>query len=120
MAISSSTPRFCFFKVSFTTRIFHANINAFVQLQEELKDLHEPRQHKFIRVYKKFGGTYADIVYVDASNYRVDLLNFMTYAEADIPEEDVGRVSVLQMAKEGDYILNIGCNMGDGVFYAVV
>lgn len=99
---------------------FHNNITAFIQLQDELKDLHTPRQHKFIRVYQKFGGTYADIVYVDASNYRVDLLNFMTYAEADVPEEDIGRISVLQMANEGDYILNIGCNMGDGVFYATV
>jgi hypothetical protein len=101
---------------------FHQNINAYVKLSDELSDLHESRQHKFIRVYKRWGEVYADIVYVDSSKAYggVELLNFMTYAEKDIPEEDAGRVAVLQMMPPVEYVLNVGCNMGDGVFYATV
>ena len=99
---------------------FHTNINEFVKLSDELKDLNNPHQHTFVRVYQKYGKTWADTMVVESGTYYYaspELLNIVTYAEDEIPEELVGRVSVLQMANQGDYVLNVGVNMGDGLFY---
>ena len=100
---------------------FHANINEFIRLSEELKDLNVPHQHTFVRVYQKYGKTWADTMVVDDSQYgSPELLNIVTYAEDEIPDDILGRVSVLQMATQGDYVLWVGVNMGDGLFYATV
>lgn len=99
---------------------FHNNINEFVKLNDELSDLHNDHQHTFVRVYQKYGKTWADTMVIENSKYHYgspELLNIVTYAEEDIPEELLGRVSVLQMMPSGEYVLKVGVNMNDGLFY---
>ena len=98
---------------------FHTNINEFIKLNDELGDLHQSHQHTFARVYQRFGKTWVDTMVVDSSRYgSIELHNIVTYAEDEIPEELLGRVSVLQMMPEGQYVLKVGVNIGDGMFYA--
>lgn len=103
---------------------FHTNIHEFIRLSEELKDLNTPHLHTFVRVYQKYGKTWADTMVVDDSKYgSPDLVNIVTYAENGedgwevIPEHILGRVSVLQMMTTEEYVLDVGINMGDGLFY---
>ena len=97
---------------------FHTNIYEFIRLSEELKDLNVPHQHTFVRVYQKYGKTWADTMVVDDSRYgSPELLNIETYEEEVIPEHILGRVSVLQMMTNEEYVLDVGINMGDGMFY---
>jgi len=97
---------------------FHKNINEFINMMVELGDLHADHQHTFVRVYQKYGKTWADTMVVDSSRYgSLELLNIVTYAEDEIPEDILGRVSVLQMMATDEYVLKVGVNIGDGLFY---
>jgi len=77
----------------------------------------------FVRAYDKYGDgeLHFNIVGVNnLQNYNPTVEPEVLYCtEQDIPEDILGKVSVLNITEVNEYVEDVGYNTGDGMFYVV-
>ena len=74
----------------------------------------------FVRVFEKFGKqTFQVIELDDVRDYNPRVSDqFLTYTD-DLPEDIMGKLAVLSMTEDGNYVDDVGMRVDEGMFYVV-
>lgn len=74
----------------------------------------------FVRVFEKFGKqTFQVIELDDVRDYNPRISGeFLTYTD-DLPENIMGKLAVLSMTEDGNYVDDVGMRVDEGMFYVV-
>ena len=107
----------------FVDAAFGSELHAMFELLDNQKALKDKPIHMyFVRVFEKFGKQTFDVGTIDnvqKSSYQAELSNeFKRYTD-DLPEEIMGKLSVLTMVENDSYVDDVGYRAGEGMFYVV-
>jgi hypothetical protein len=100
------------------------------QLQECFKAIDVSKEAKaktlhvhFVRAYDKYGDGELHFEVIDVNNLQSNtpqvVKEIKRYTEAEMPEDILGKVSVLNITDVDEYVEDVGYNTGDGMFYVV-
>jgi hypothetical protein len=77
----------------------------------------------FVRAYDKYGDGELHFEVIDVNNLQNNtpqvVKEIKRYTEAEMPEDILGKVSVLNITDVDEYVEDVGYNTGDGMFYVV-
>jgi len=75
----------------------------------------------FVRVYERFGSQAFDVLSIDnAENFRPNIGDERhTYNADNLPEDIMGKLSVLNILNDDQYVDDVGYRAGEGMFYVV-
>ena len=77
----------------------------------------------FVRAYDKYGDGELHFEVIDVNNLQTNtpqvVKEIKRYTEAEMPEDILGKVSVLNITDVDEYVEDVGYNTGDGMFYVV-
>ena len=75
----------------------------------------------FVRVYERFGSQAFDVVSIDnAENWNPNIGDERNTYNADtLPEDIMGKLSVLNILNDEQYVDDVGYRAGEGMFYVV-
>jgi hypothetical protein len=77
----------------------------------------------FVRAYDKYGDGELHFEVIDVNNLQTTtpqvVKEIKRYTEAEMPEDILGKVSVLNITDVDEYVEDVGYNTGDGMFYVV-
>ena len=77
----------------------------------------------FVRAYDKYGDGELHFEVIDVNNLQNNtpqvVKEIKRYTEAEMPEDIMGKVSVLNITDVDEYVEDVGYNTGDGMFYVV-
>ena len=107
----------------FVDAAFGSELRAMFELSDNQKALKDKPIHMyFVRVSEKFGKQTFDVGTIDnvqKSSYQVEMSNeFKRYTD-DLPEEIMGKLSVLTMVENDSYVDDVGYRAAEGMFYVV-
>ena len=107
----------------FVDAAFGSELRAMFELSDNEKALKDKPIHMyFVRVSEKFGKQTFDVGTIDnvqKSSYQVEMSNeFKRYTD-DLPEEIMGKLSVLTMVENDSYVDDVGYRAAEGMFYVV-
>tara|TARA_R110001606_G_scaffold246131_1_gene394220 strand:+ start:37 stop:897 length:861 start_codon:yes stop_codon:yes gene_type:complete len=107
----------------FVDAAFGSELRAMFELSDNEKALKDKPIHMyFVRVSEKFGKQTFDVGTIDnvqKSSYHVEMSNeFKRYTD-DLPEEIMGKLSVLTMVENDSYVDDVGYRAAEGMFYVV-
>ena len=74
----------------------------------------------FVRVFEKFGKQTFQVTELDdVRDYNPRISDqFLTYTD-DLPEDIMGKLAVLSMTEDGNYVDDVGMRVDQGMFYVV-
>ena len=74
----------------------------------------------FVRVFEKFGKQTFQVTELDdVRDYNPRVSDqFLTYTD-DLPEDIMGKLAVLSMTEDGNYVDDVGMRVDEGMFYVV-
>ena len=107
----------------FVDAAFGSELRAMFELLDNQKALKDKPIHMyFVRVSEKFGKQTFDVGTIDnvqKPSYQVEMSNeFKRYTD-DLPEEIMGKLSVLTMVENDSYVDDVGYRAAEGMFYVV-
>jgi len=107
----------------FVDAAFGSELRVMFELLDDQKALKDKPIHMyFVRVSEKFGKQTFDVGTIDnvqKSSWQVEMSNeFKRYTD-DLPEEIMGKLSVLTMVENDSYVDDVGYRAGEGMFYVV-
>ena len=107
----------------FVDAAFGSELRAMFELSDNEKALKDKPIHMyFVRVSEKFGKQTFDVGTIDnvqKSSYQVEMSSeFKRYTD-DLPEEIMGKLSVLTMVENDSYVDDVGYRAAEGMFYVV-
>jgi len=80
-----------------------------------------------VKVYEKFGTQHFDVLPIDNANkhYLRDRSMFnaeglKTYTDDMIPQELAGKLSVVNILSQDQYVEDVGYALGDGMYYVSI
>jgi hypothetical protein len=102
---------------------FRRNLTTYFELKHDadvLRDRTIPMW--FVRVYERMGQQSFDVLSIDKpeSNYSVEISQDVhRYQSDDLPEDIMGKLSVLNILTDDQYVDGVGYRAGEGMFYVV-
>jgi prophage antirepressor-like protein len=102
---------------------FRRNLTTYFELKHDadvLRDRTIPMW--FVRVYERMGQQSFDVLSIDKpeSNYTVEISQDVhRYQSDDLPEDIMGKLSVLNILTDDQYVDGVGYRAGEGMFYVV-
>ena len=107
----------------FVDAAFGSELRTMFELLDNQKALKDKPIHMyFVRVFEKFGKQTFDVGTIDnvqKYSYQAELSNeFKRYTD-DLPEEIMGKLSVLTMVENDSYVDDVGYRAAEGMFYVV-
>ena len=102
---------------------FGSELAAMFGLLDEYKSLKgKPIHCYFVRVYEKFGKQTFDVCMVDDLHkgaWHANVSTEFTRYTDDLPEDIMGKVSMLAMVESDTYVDDVGYRADEGLFYVV-
>lgn len=107
----------------FVDAAFGSELRTMFELLDNQKALKDKPIHMyFVRVFEKFGRQTFDVGTIDnvqKSSWQAEMSNeFKRYTD-DLPEEIMGKLSVLTMVENDSYVDDVGYRASEGMFYVV-
>ena len=107
----------------FVDAAFGSDLHAMFELSDNQKALKDKPIHMyFVRVFEKFGKQTFDVGMIDnvqSISWRAEVSNeFKRYTD-DLPQEIMGKLSVLTMVENDTYVDDVGYRASEGMFYVV-
>ena len=97
---------------------FNRDIYALAKMRTEVSEGTNKPDHYFVYVHERFGKQLIDTVSVSGKiTYRCDASDPKMYIESEAPEDLLGKVAVLNIMEQERYVMGVGVNCGDGMFY---
>lgn len=103
---------------------FNSDMREFAKLYAEVgaDDAHARPNHLFAYVHDKFGEQVMGVVCVSGTSSFLfktegEPVYFTQQDESPEATNLIGKLSVLQMLGHGQYVMGVGVNLGDGLFY---
>jgi hypothetical protein len=102
---------------------FRRNLTTYFELKHDadvLRDRTIPMW--FVRVYERMGQQSFDVLSIDKpeSSYTVEISQDVhRYQSDDLPEDIMGKLSVLNILTDDQYVDGVGYRAGEGMFYVV-
>ena len=107
----------------FTDKELESELLSYFKLEEDANAIsNEGIDVDYVRVYEKYGKQVFDVVPLirDKARYgRSDLGNLTTYDKDKVPEDVMGKVSVLSMVDNGHWVDDVGYRVDATMFYVV-
>jgi hypothetical protein len=107
----------------FVDPAFGSELTAMFKLYDDHKLVKDKPIHcYFVRVYERFGKQTFDVCMVDNLHkglWRTDVSTEITRYTDDLPEDIMGKVSMLAMVENGTYVDDVGYRADEGLFYVV-
>ncbi len=107
----------------FVDPAFGSELTAMFKLYDDHKLVKDKPIHcYFVRVYERFGKQTFDVCMVDNLHkgaWHTDVSTEVTRYTDDLPEDIMGKVSMLAMVESGTYVDDVGYRADEGLFYVV-
>jgi hypothetical protein len=103
----------------FTDKELENDLLSYFTLEKEVeKTKYKDVDVDYVRVYEKYGKQVFDIVPLIRKEYgRSDLGNIITYDKDKVPEDVMGKMSVLSMVDNGHWVDDVGYRVDATMFY---
>ena len=103
----------------FTDKELESNLLSYFALEKDFKAFSgNDVDVDYVRVYEKYGKQVFDVVpLIREDSYRSALGNLTTYDKDKVPEEIMGKVSVLSMVENGHWVDDVGYRVDATMFY---
>ena len=103
----------------FTDKELESDLLSYFKLEEDANAVSSDGVDvDYVRVYEKYGKQVFDIVPLIRKEYgRSDLGNIITYDKDKVPEDVMGKVSVLSMVENGHWVDDVGYRVDATMFY---
>ena len=103
----------------FTDKELESNLLSYFALEKDVKAFSgNDVDVDYVRVYEKYGKQVFDVVpLIREDSYRSALGNLTTYDKDKVPEEIMGKVSVLSMVENGHWVDDVGYRVDATMFY---
>ena len=103
----------------FTNKELESDLLSYFALEKEHNEVKNKEVDvDYVRVYEKYGKQVVDIVpLIRKEHGRSDLGNLTTYDKDKVPEDIVGKVSMLSMVDNGHWVDDVGYRVDATMFY---
>ena len=103
----------------FTDKELESNLLSYFALEKDVKAFNgNDVDVDYVRVYEKYGKQVFDVVpLIREDSYRSTLGNLTTYDKDKVPEDVMGKVSVLSMVENGHWVDDVGYRVDATMFY---
>ena len=103
----------------FTDKELESDLLSYFKLEEDANAVSSDGVDvDYVRVYEKYGKQVFDVVPLIRKEYgRSDLGNLITYDKDKVPEDVMGKVSVLSMVENGHWVDDVGYRVDATMFY---
>jgi len=103
----------------FTDKELESNLLSYFALEKDVKAFNgNDVDVDYVRVYEKYGKQVFDVVpLIREDSYRSTLGNLITYDKDKVPEDVMGKVSVLSMVENGHWVDDVGYRVDATMFY---
>ena len=103
----------------FTDKELESDLLSYFKLEEDANAVSSDGVDvDYVRVYEKYGKQVFDIVPLIRKEYgRSDLGNIITYDKDKVPEDVMGKVSVLSMVENNHWVDDVGYRVDATMFY---
>jgi len=103
----------------FTDKELESNLLSYFALEKDVKAFSgNDVDVDYVRVYEKYGKQVFDVVpLIREDSYRSALGNLTTYDKDKVPEDVMGKVSVLSMVENGHWVDDVGYRVDATMFY---
>lgn len=104
---------------NFTDPVFGDEVKQLFSTQKSMDSLGDYIPMDFIHIYPTPWETRADILHIeDAQGYPRNAQGEMkTWVADELPESAMGRVAVMQMCEDGQYVEDVGYRVNEHTFY---
>ena len=103
----------------FTDKELESNLLSYFALEKDVKAFSgNDIDVDYVRIYEKYGKQVFDVVpLIREDSYRSALGNLTTYDKDKVPEDVMGKVSVLSMVENGHWVDDVGYRVDATMFY---
>ena len=103
----------------FTDKELESELLSYFKLEEDANAIsNNGVDVDYVRIYEKYGKQVFDVVPLIPKEYgRSDLGNIITYDKDKVPEDVMGKVSVLSMVENGHWVDDVGYRVDATMFY---
>ena len=103
----------------FTDKELESNLLSYFALEKDVNAFSgNDVDVDYVRVYEKYGKQVFDVVpLIREDSYRSTLGNLTTYDKDKVPEDVMGKVSVLSMVENGHWVDDVGYRVDATMFY---
>ena len=103
----------------FTDKELESNLLSYFALEKDVNAFSgNDIDVDYVRVYEKYGKQVFDVVpLIREDSYRSSLGNLTTYDKDKVPEDVMGKVSVLSMVENGHWVDDVGYRVDATMFY---
>ena len=103
----------------FTDKELESNLLSYFALEKDVNAFSgNDIDVDYVRVYEKYGKQVFDVVpLIREDSYRSALGNLTTYDKDKVPEDIMGKVSVLSMVENGHWVDDVGYRVDATMFY---
>ena len=103
----------------FTDKELESNLLSYFALEKDVNAFNgNDVDVDYVRVYEKYGKQVFDVVpLIREDSYRSTLGNLTTYDKDKVPEDVMGKVSVLSMVENGHWVDDVGYRVDATMFY---
>ena len=103
----------------FTDKELESDLLSYFKLEEDANAISSDGVDvDYVRVYEKYGKQVFDVVPLIRKEYgRSDLGNIITYDKDKVPEDVMGKVSVLSMVENNHWVDDVGYRVDATMFY---
>jgi|TARA_S200002703_G_C3752140_1_gene231422 hypothetical protein len=103
----------------FTDKELESNLLSYFALEKDVSAFSgNDIDVDYVRVYEKYGKQVFDVVpLIREDSYRSALGNLTTYDKDKVPEDVMGKVSVLSMVENGHWVDDVGYRVDATMFY---
>ena len=103
----------------FTDKELESDLLSYFKLEEDANAISSNGvEVDYVRIYEKYGKQVFDVVPLIREKYgRSDLGNLTTYDKDKVPEDVMGKVSVLSMVENGHWVDDVGYRVDATMFY---
>ena len=103
----------------FTDKELESNLLTYFKLEDEHKVLLDKGINvSYVRIYEKYGKQVFDVApIISKDRYNHIVGDITPYGKADVPEDIVGKVSMLSMVDNGHWVDDVGYRVDATMFY---
>ena len=103
----------------FTDKELESNLLTYFKLEDEHKVLLDKGINvSYVRIYEKYGKQVFDVAPIISKDRYSHIVGDITpYGKADVPEDIVGKVSMLSMVDNGHWVDDVGYRVDATMFY---